>query len=369
MSFSDCLSLTRTAESAGRTTGAPSWAFSSPPGCKKLFAPIRNSHPDGNWNLTLGIIACERHKRPHRQYPVRSLGKGALLNHKDTMNGFSFSVRRLVQSLVCAAAMAGGGAFAKPISIGHNWDQSERLQKGDLAGLERLRFLTSVDFPPFNYLDGGQKLSGFNIDLARAICAELQISNVCQIQALPWEDLQPSLKNGQGEAIIAGLAADIPARRSMAFSRPYLRPAARFAQTKANAKPLPFESGLEKSVIGVLAGTIHEKMLRSFFPKATIASYPSADEMRSQMRLGKVDAIFGDAVALSFWLSAAASDACCDFTGEAYYSQEFLGSGMRIAVKADDAFLEQSLNFALKAIQEKGVMDELYLKYFPVSFY
>ena len=42
---------------------------------------------------------------------------------------------------------------------------------------------------------------------------------------------------------------------------------------------------------------------------------------------------------------------------------------MRIALKPEDAALMQSLNFALKEAQERGVMDELYLKYFPVGFY
>ena len=34
----------------------------------------------------------------------------------------------------------------------------------------QLRFLTSNDFPPFNYYDEEGNLSGFHIDLAKAIC-------------------------------------------------------------------------------------------------------------------------------------------------------------------------------------------------------
>ena len=72
---------------------------------------------------------------------------------------------------------------------------------------------------------------------------------------------------------------------------------------------------------------------------------------------------------LSFWLQGAASGGCCAFSGEAYYSDIFLGSGMRIALKPEDAELMRSLNFALKEAQARGMMDELYLKYFPVGFY
>ena len=87
------------------------------------------------------------------------------------------------------------------------WDAKERLPKPDLSALPRLRFLTTTDFPPFNFLDGAGRLSGFHVDLARAICAELGIAEKCQIQALPWAELEGALQKGEGEAIIAGIAA------------------------------------------------------------------------------------------------------------------------------------------------------------------
>ena len=38
-----------------------------------------------------------------------------------------------------------------------------------------LRFLTDTDYPPFNYYDEDGSLVGFNIDVARAICLELDV--------------------------------------------------------------------------------------------------------------------------------------------------------------------------------------------------
>jgi polar amino acid transport system substrate-binding protein len=254
-------------------------------------------------------------------------------------------------------------------AFGHSWDTGERLQKGDLSGLSRLRFLATLDFPPFSYLDGANHLTGFNVDLARALCDILEIADRCQIQAMPWEELQTGLKNGQGEAVIAGVAANEPARGAMIFSRPYMRMAGRFAVNEKTPLTPPQGGGFGASVVGVAAGSSHEKMLRAYFPKAVIAGLPSSAELYGQLRDGKVAAVFGDAMGLSFWLESAASSGCCAFSGEAYYSDAFLGSGMRIALKPEDAGLMQSLNFALKEAQERGVMDELYLKYFPVGFY
>ena len=100
--------------------------------------------------------------------------------------------------------MAPAPARAAEPAIPNFWDTKERLPKPDISELPRIRFLTTVDFPPFNFLDSSGRLTGFHVDLARAICRELEIVDKCQIQALPWAELQDALQKKEGEAIIAG---------------------------------------------------------------------------------------------------------------------------------------------------------------------
>ena len=89
------------------------------------------------------------------------------------------------------------------------FDARERIAKPDLSGLARLRFLTTVDFPPFNFIDQSGKLAGFHVDLVREICRELEIDAKCQIQAVTFAELLPALEGGQGRPSLPGLA---PAR-------------------------------------------------------------------------------------------------------------------------------------------------------------
>ena len=284
-----------------------------------------------------------------------------VLNHHKYMRLLStllFLFFATLSSTTVAAEMSG---------FVHLSDRGERLQKGDLSELKRLRFLTALDYPPFNYLVEAGRLSGFNVDLARALCETLGIADRCQIQGLPWDELQSSLNSGGGEAIIAGLSADRDTRRTLGFTRPYLRLTARFVTLK-NA-PLTVPDGLEAMTIGVIANSSHEKMLRSYFPKSKVATFGSPEALYANLRESKVGAIFGDGTNLSFWLAGDVSKNCCTFSGDAYFSDVFLGNGMRIATKAGDAELEKSLNFALKSVEEKGLLDELYLKYFPIGFY
>ena len=57
-------------------------------------------------------------------------------------------------------------ARAQDVFIPNFWDAHERFVKPDLASLPRLKFLTTTDFPPFNFIDRKKRLSGFHIDLA-----------------------------------------------------------------------------------------------------------------------------------------------------------------------------------------------------------
>ncbi|MBR2692079.1 MAG: transporter substrate-binding domain-containing protein [Aquamicrobium sp.] len=249
------------------------------------------------------------------------------------------------------------------------WDANERLPKPDLTKLARLRFLTTTDFPPFNFLDTAGKLSGFHVDLARAICAELAVADKCQIQALPWAELDGALTKGDGEAIMAGVAVTQENREKYAFSRSYLQFPARFVMPKAKAVTEPLYEKLKGKRVGVVAGSAHERMLRDDFPEVTAAPFPTEAALFADIKAGKIDAAFGDGMRFGFWLAGSDAADCCRFAGGPYLAPEYLGTGLAIAVKPDDKDLAAALDYALQQIALKGTFAELYLRYFPVSFY
>ncbi|RWM98293.1 MAG: transporter substrate-binding domain-containing protein [Mesorhizobium sp.] len=249
------------------------------------------------------------------------------------------------------------------------WDAKERLPKPDLSALPRLRFLTTTDFPPFNFLDGAGRLSGFHVDLARAICAELDIDEKCQIQALPWAELEGALQKGEGEAIIAGIAATPESRSKYAFSRSYLQFPARFIMPKSTSLTEPIFDRLRGKRVGVVAGSAHERMLRDYFGTVQVVPFAQLEELYDGLKAGKVDAGFGDGMRFAFWLGSSDAAACCRFAGGPYLAPEYLGSGMTIATRASDPALAAAFDYALQQISVKGTFAEFYLRYFPVSFF
>ncbi|MFQ5627047.1 MAG: transporter substrate-binding domain-containing protein, partial [Methyloligellaceae bacterium] len=70
---------------------------------------------------------------------------------------------------------------------GETGESPLRIPKPDLLDIEQIRFVTDSDYPPFNYLDEEGELTGFNVDLARALCDELSVE--CSVRAVPWNRL------------------------------------------------------------------------------------------------------------------------------------------------------------------------------------
>lgn len=272
-------------------------------------------------------------------------------------------------ALVWIACILAGQARAEEPAIPVFWDTKERLAKPDLTTVERIRFLTTTDFPPFNFLDGTGRLTGFHIDLARAICAELEILDKCQIQALPWNELDKALADKQGEAIIAGISATAETRARYGFSRSYLQFPARFVVPTASPISDPVENKSVGRRIGVIAGSAHERMLRDYFPDVKAVTYTKQEWVFDDLKAGKIEGAFGDGMRLAFWLAGSDSAGCCRFAGGPYIAPEYLGTGLTIATGKNDSVLVQAFDYALQQVNVKGVFAELYLRYFPVSFF
>jgi polar amino acid transport system substrate-binding protein len=262
------------------------------------------------------------------------------------------------------------GQPAHPASAGSVpsfWEPQSHLVKPSLEGLRNIRFLTEDDYPPFHFALPDGRLSGFDVDLARAICEELSIT--CTIQARRFDTLIDALNEDQGDAIMAAIRIDPPSRAKLDFSRPYYSTPARFVSLAAlEAAPATPES-LRGKTIGVQAQSAHEAFLSTYFPETARKAYESQEMLREALAKGSIDTIFGDGISLSLWLESPAGQQCCRFRGGPYFNPTLFGEGVGIAVKKGNWQLRQALDYALSALAKRGTYATLYLKYFPIGFY
>jgi len=247
-------------------------------------------------------------------------------------------------------------------------DPNNRVARTDLTGLLRLRFLITLDFPPFNFADPQRRPTGFNVEIARAICAELQIEAKCEIQAMPWEELDGALDGLRGEAIIAGHGITEDLRATRAVSRPYFKFPARFV-ARSEFKPTSTDmyTIARDRKVAVVAGSAHAAMLKAWFREAEAVEVEDEAAAYKALLDGQADLVFGDGVALSFWLASPDASGCCSFVSGPFLSDHFLGDGMAIVMRKDSLRVMEALDAALNALEEKGVYREIYSRYLPLD--
>ena len=278
-------------------------------------------------------------------------------------NFFHISAVVFFAFLRVTTALAGPGPVATPSF----WDPALRLERPDISNLRAIRFLTEDDYPPLNFALADGTLKGFNVEIARAICEQLEIA--CTIQARRWDTLIDSLESGKGDAVIASIAATEAVRARVDFSQPYYQTPARFVARKGSALSSVSATALKGKTIGVVAGSAHEAYLKALFPAAARKTFASPSALLEGLRAAAVDAAFGDGLTIAVWLNGESSAGCCAFIGGPYCESHFFGEGVGVAVRKEDADLRRAIDWALARLAAKGVYAEIYLKYFPISFY
>jgi polar amino acid transport system substrate-binding protein len=284
----------------------------------------------------------------------------------------------LLFGVVCAIVLLGGrqgsaiaadaATTAEPpaaVAVPDFWDPRRRPERPDLSRLQSIRFLTDLEYPPFDYAGADGNPTGFNVDLARLICEEIKIA--CTIQARPFASLLEALNDNRGDAVIASIAPTAETRRLADFTDPYYRTPARFVARRDYPVGDVVPERLEGKKVAVVAGTAHEAFLKAMFTEAEVRSYPTAEAARDALKKKEVDLLFDDGIALAFWLNGTDSAGCCAFRGGPFLESRFFGEGVGIAVKRGNDLLRQTLNWALFQLWEKGSFTDLWLRYFPIN--
>lgn len=276
----------------------------------------------------------------------------------------------LLVALLWMAGMVPARAQATaepPVFLASPVDLKRKFDPPVAGQVRNIRFLTEDDYPPFHFIGPDGQLTGFEVELARALCLELKAT--CSIQPRRWDILRESLLGGQGDAIIAALKISTESRKEFAFSLPYFRNPGRLVTRRSAPFDAATLSTLAGRMIAVAAGSSHEAFARAHFSGAIVTTEASTAAALDAVNAGRADMAFVDGVSGAFWLNGEASQACCRFLGGPYFDSRTFGEGAGIAVARTNRRLAQALDWALQRLVREGVYARLYLKYFPVGIY
>ncbi len=282
------------------------------------------------------------------------------------------SLAAVATAILCAVPAVGAGpapiqpSVANPIvQVPGFWDPKRRPEKPDLSRVNVIRFITEIDYPPFNFAGPDGNPQGFNVDLARLICDELKLP--CTIQMRRFETMVSTLNSNQADAAIASIAVTPEMRLKVDFTEPYYRTPARFVAQRNSAIDEPLPEKLEGRKVAVVAGTAHEAYLKTLFTEAELRPYPDASRARAALKNGEVDLLFADSISLAFWLNGTDSENCCSFRGGPFMDSRYFGEGIAIGVRRGNDTIRLALNWAMFRVWEQGKFTDLWLRYFPIS--
>jgi len=232
-----------------------------------------------------------------------------------------------------------------------------------LAGLslsataaQTIRFATEASYPPFESMDASNKIVGFDVDLANALCKEIDAT--CTFSNQSFDSLIPSLKFRRIDAVMAGMDITPEREKQVLFSNPYYDNSALFIGQKGKVADI---AALKGKKVGVQNGTTHQKFIMDKHPEITTVPYDSYQNAKLDLQNGRIDAVFGDTAVVTEWLKA---DPKLAAIGDKVTDKGYFGTGLGIAVRQGNTDLQAKFNTALEKVKKDGTYQTIYEKWF-----
>ena len=232
-----------------------------------------------------------------------------------------------------------------------------------LAGLslsasaaQTIRFATEASYPPFEFVDADNKIQGFDVDLANALCKEMAAT--CTFTNQAFDSLIPSLKFRRFDAVMAGMDITPEREKQVLFSQPYYDNSALFIAQKDKVASA---DALKGKRVGVQNGTTHQKYLTDQHSDITTVPYDSYQNAILDLKNGRIDAVFGDTAVVNEWLKQNPNLAP---VGEKVTDKGYFGTGLGIAVRMGNTELQSQFNAALEKVKADGTYQTIYSKWF-----
>ena len=254
---------------------------------------------------------------------------------------------------------------------------------------DKIKIGTEGAYPPWNAKDASGNLIGFEVDLAKELCAIMK--HECTIVEQDWDGMIPALLMRKFDAIMAGMSITDERLKTINFSQGYADEVASLAVMKGSSLEslnTPKAINLSKKgaakgtlktladalagkTVGVQTATIHQNFLESGdVGKIKIRTYKTQDEVNLDLASGRIDAALAAAVAFTDY--AAKSGKPVVLVGPTFSGGAF-GNGVGVGIRKGDnsttvgkrdTKILKDFNSAINTARFKGIISKLAIKHF-----
>lgn len=229
---------------------------------------------------------------------------------------------------------------------------------------DTIRIGTEGAYPPFNYFTADGQLAGFDIDIGKAICADMKVE--CEFVAQDWDGIIPALLANKYDVILASMFITDARKEQVAFTQPYQASAMTFVVDKFSGIKDTSPEGMEGKVIGAQSSTTQADYLTSLYPNSDIRLYPTQDAANLDMASGRIDAMVGDIMPMTDWI-ATQDGGCCERAGDLITDPKYVGDGVGMALRKEDVQLRDRINQSLANIIANGTYQKINAQYFSLN--
>lgn len=226
------------------------------------------------------------------------------------------------------------------------------LGSATMAAAQDITFAMEPSYPPFEFTNEKGEIIGFDVDVANAICKEIQAT--CKFKGEAFDALIPNLKAKRFDAAISAMDITEARAKQVLFSDAYYDSTASYVALKGKAT---LESAKN---IGVQNGTTFQQYTvaetKQYAPKA----YASLQDAILDLKNGRIDIIFGDTAVLADMIN---KEPEIQFVGEKVTNKKYFGNGLGIAMNKSSKALAESLNKGLATIKANGEYQKIYDKW------
>ena len=229
---------------------------------------------------------------------------------------------------------------------------------------KEVRVAIDATYKPFTYKTADGKPTGFDVDIAQALCDKIKAKCVFVEQA--WDGMIPGLTAKKYDTIISSMSVTAERLRQVDFTDKYYKTPSKIV-VKNDIKTDGTAASLKGKKIGVLKASTQEKYAKGELSPAgvTVEPYEAQDQVYLDIKAGRLDGTVADIIEVQGGFLDTADGKNFKFVGEPLLMPKYFGEGVGVAIRKGDKDLKALLNKAIKDIRADGSWQKISDKYVP----
>lgn len=225
-----------------------------------------------------------------------------------------------------------------------------------------LKVAIDPTYEPFTFKSADSQPTGFDVDMATAICAE--IKRPCVFVEQVWDSMIPGLTAKKYDVIISSMSITDDRMKEVDFSDKYYNTPSRIVLKKSVKYTDP--ASIKGKKIGVLKGSTQEAYaLGELKPAGVVVnSYEAQDQVYLDLKAGRIDGTVADFLEVSGGFLSKPEGAAYALMGPDLRDPKYYGYGIGVAMRKGEDALKADINKAIKNIRANGSYKAMNDKYF-----